>query len=61
MSEFGRVCKRKKLRVNLGRSTVMRCSRYGNGDRMHVMLNGEPLEEVDCFKYLGSQVAADGG
>ena len=39
----------------------MRCSRYGNGDRMHVILNGEPLEEVDCFKYLESQVAADGG
>ena len=28
---------------------------------MHVILNGEPLEEVDCFKYVGSQVAADGG
>ena len=28
---------------------------------MHVILNGEPLEEVDRFKYLGSQVAADGG
>ena len=26
-----------------------------------MILNGEPLEEVDCFKYLGSQVAADGG
>ena len=39
----------------------MRCSIYGNEDRMHVILNGEPLEEVDCFKYLGSQVAADGG
>ena len=39
----------------------MRCSRYGNGDRMNVILNGESLEEVDCFKYLGSQVAADGG
>ena len=39
----------------------MRCSRYGNEGRMHVILNGEPLEEVDCFKYLGSQVAADGG
>ena len=25
---------------------------------MHVMLNGEPLMEVNCFKYLGSQVAA---
>ena len=24
-----------------------------------MLLNGEPLEEVDCFKYLGSQVAAD--
>ena len=27
---------------------------------MHVILNGEPLEEVNCFKYLRSQVAADG-
>ena len=42
--------------MNVGKSKVMRCSRYGNGD-----LNGESLEEVDCFKYLGSQVAADGG
>ena len=39
----------------------MRCSRYGNGSRMHVILNGEPLGEVDCFKYPGSQVAAYGG
>ena len=62
MCEFGRVCERRKLGVNVGKSKVMRCSRYGNADRMHVMiLNGEPLEEVDCFKYLGSQVAADGG
>ena len=27
---------------------------------MHVTLNGEPLAEVDCFKLLGSQLAADG-
>ena len=39
----------------------MRCSRYCNGDRMHVILNGEPLEELDCCKCLGWQVAADGG
>ena len=37
VSEFGNVCKRRKLR-----------------------LYGEPLEEVDCFKHLGSQDAADG-
>ena len=28
---------------------------------MHVILIGEPLEEVDCFKYLGWQVAANRG
>ena len=61
VSNFGRVCERRTLRVNVGKSKVMRCPRYGNGDRMHVILNGEPLEEVDSFKYLGSQVAADGG
>ena len=60
VSEFGRVCERRKLKVNVGKRKVMRCYRYGKGDRMHVILNGEPLEEVDCFKYLGSQVAADG-
>ena len=60
VSEFGRVCER-KLRVNVGKSKVMRCSRYGNGERMDVILNCEPLEEVDYFKYLGSQVEADGG
>ena len=27
---------------------------------MHVILNVEPFEEVDCFKYMRSQVAADG-
>ena len=59
MSKFGRVCERRKLRVNIGKGKVMRCSGYGNGGLMHVMLNDEPLEEVDCFKYLGSHVVAD--
>ena len=39
----------------------MRCSTYVNVGRTHARLNGELLEEVDCFKYLGSQVASDGG
>ena len=47
--------------MNVGKNKVMRCSRYGNLSRMHVILNSKPLEEVDCFKYLGSQVATDGG
>ena len=44
VSEFGTVCETRKLRVNVGKSKVMRCSRYGNGGRMHVILNGVPLE-----------------
>ena len=40
VSEFGRICRR-KLRVNVGKSKVMRCSRYGDMGRMHVILNGE--------------------
>ena len=43
------------------KSKVIRCSWYGNGGRMHVILNDKPLEEVECFKYYGSQLAADGG
>ena len=60
VSEFGRVRER-KLRVNVGKSKVMRCSRNGNRGRMQVILTGEPLEEVGCCKHLGSQVATDGG
>ena len=40
VSEFGRVCERRKLRVNVGKSKVMRCSRHGNGSRMPAILNG---------------------
>ena len=51
--KLGRLCERRKLRVNVGKSKVMRCSRYGNGDRMHVTLNGEPLEEVVVLSTWG--------
>ena len=42
VSEFGIMCERRMLRVNVGKSKVMRCPRRGNGDRMHVILKGEP-------------------
>ena len=29
VSEFGRVSERRKLRVNVGKSKLVRCSRYG--------------------------------
>ena len=58
VTEFERVCEGRKLRVNVGKSKVMRCTRNEDGVRLNVMLNGEALEEVDQFKYLGSVTAA---
>ena len=53
VNEFGRGCERRKLSVNVGKSKVMRCSRYGNGGRLHVRVNGEPLEEADSLITRG--------
>ncbi len=39
----------------------MKCRRLVDGRGINVALNGEVLEEVECFKYLGSHVALDGG
>ncbi len=61
VEKFGRVCKRRKLKVNGSKSKVMRCMRLVDGRRMNVTPDGEVLEEVECFKYLGSRVAVDEG
>ena len=45
----------------MGKSKVKRCTRNEEGARWNVVLNGEALEEVDQFKYLGSVIAANGG
>ena len=55
-----RIWERRKLRVNVGKNKVMRCTRNEDGATLNVMLNGEALEEVDQFKYLGSVIAANG-
>ena len=57
VSDFGRVGERRKLKGNVGKSKVMRCTSYRNGGRMHVIRNDKLLEEVDCFKNWR---AADG-
>ena len=40
VSEFGRVCKRRKLKVNVGKSKVMRCRRRGDDTRVNVGWRG---------------------
>ena len=46
MSVFGVACQRRKLRVNVGKSKVMRCSRYVNVGRIRGRPNGVSFEEV---------------
>ena len=57
VDEFGVVCERRKLRVNVGKSKVMVCSRGGGRAALNVRLNWEVLEEVESFKYLGSVIS----
>ena len=42
-------------------SKVIKCTRKVGGRRMIVAMNGELLEEVECFKYLRSNITVDGG
>ena len=50
--KLGRAYERRKLKVNVGKSKVKRCSRHVTAGRMHERRNGEPVE-VDCFSTLG--------
>ena len=60
VTEFGRVCDRRKLKVNVDKSKVMRCTRSEDVGELQVNLGGERLEEVGSFRYLGSHVTRNG-
>lgn len=61
VQEFGGVCKRRKLRVNVDKSKVMRIGGSEEPEVLNIRLNGEVMEVVDSFKYLGSCFSSDGG
>ena len=45
--------------MNENRSQVIKYTRRVGGRRMNVALNGELLEEVECFKYFISKITVD--
>src|SRR5678815_352953 len=51
VERFGMVCKRRGLKVNVDKSKVMVVSE--DSPQSEVMLDGEQLEQVSEFKYLG--------
>jgi hypothetical protein len=61
VSEFGRVCERRKLSVNVANSKVMRVTRNENVGDTEITLNGIRMEEVYYFRYLGVDIDRDGG
>ena len=60
VKEFGSVCKRRKLAVNVGKSKVMRIGKIREGNILDIQLNNARMEEVDCYRYLGVDVSSDG-
>ncbi len=71
VNEFYSVCKRRKLKVNAGKSKVMVLERweerwfnmiaYWQWRIQKIILNGEAIQEVNEFKYLGSVICKHGG
>ena len=59
--EFGEVCERRKLRVNVDKSKIMVVGKNEDPSLLNIMLNGESMEVVNTFKYLGSCFGSDGG
>ena len=61
VEEFNWVCTRKKIKVNVAKSKVMRSASDSIAGEMNIMMDGRVLEEVEGLKYLGSLVTAVGG
>jgi hypothetical protein len=61
VTEFGKVCERRKLSVKVAKSQVMRVTRRKNVDNLNITVNRVKMEEVECFKYLGVDIDRDWG
>ena len=53
VSAFVRMCERRKLKINVGKSKVMKMSDTGEKGNLSIKVKEEVMEEVDTFRYLG--------
>ena len=60
VKEFGSVCKRRKLAVNVGKSKVMTIRNDWDENELNVSQNNNRMEEVECYRYLGVDASSDG-
>ena len=57
VNEMGVMCGWIKLYINVNKSKVMKVSKTGE---LKAQLNGEKMELLNCFSYLGVDLSADG-
>ena len=60
VSAFVRVCERRKLKINVGKSKVMKMSDTGEKGNLRIKVKEEHMDEVDTFQYLGVDFASNG-
>ena len=61
VQEFGRVCQRRKLSVNVNKSKVMKIGKNDEDNEMNISLENRRMEEVESYRYLGVDITSDGG
>ena len=59
VTEFAGVCGRRKLKVNVSKSKVMAVSKDG-GYKVDICLHEVKMEQVKCFRYLGTNIHKNG-
>src|SRR6218665_2066044 len=59
MDELNRTAKEYDMKVTIKKTKVMKVSRKGEGV-INITIDGEILEQVERFRYLGALITSDG-
>ena len=60
IGSVGRYSEEKGLRINIRKTKVMKVSKTANGRPLQIYINGDQIETVEKFAYLGSIITNDG-
>ena len=52
LQEFGKVCQRRKLSVNVIKSKIMKIGRNEEESGVNISLNDRRMKEVETYRYL---------
>ena len=61
VSEYERMRDSMGLKINVEKCKVLMIKKYQMRSCEKVRVNGEEMQEVDKFKYLGLMISTDGG